>query len=57
MNYPEGLYKVNHPYVEASIGIENILKIFRVDAMWRLSYLDHDDIEKFGLRILVQFVF
>lgn len=57
MDFPEGLYSVNHPYVEASIGIENILKIFRVDAMWRLSYLDHDDIEKFGLRVLVQFVF
>jgi len=57
MDFPEGLYQVNDPYLEASIGIENIFKIFRVDAMWRLSYLDHDNIEKFGLRLLVQFVF
>lgn len=57
MNYPEGLYSLNEPYMEASVGIENIFKIFRVDAMWRLSYLEHDNIEKFGLRILVQFVF
>jgi hypothetical protein len=57
MDFPEGLYQVNDPYVEASVGIENIFKIFRVDAMWRLSYLDHDDIEKFGVRVLVQFVF
>ncbi len=57
IDYPEGLYKVNHPYVEASVGIENIFKIFRVDAMWRLSYLDHDDIQPFGLRVMVQFVF
>jgi hypothetical protein len=57
MDFPEGLYQVNDPYLEASVGIENIFKIFRVDAMWRLSYLDHDNIEKFGLRVLVQFVF
>ncbi len=57
MDYPEGLYSLNEPYMEASVGIENIFKIFRVDAMWRLTHLDHDNIEKFGLRILVQFVF
>ena len=26
------------PYVEASVGIENILKILRVDFVWRLNY-------------------
>ncbi|MDA3952244.1 MAG: DUF5686 family protein [Bacteroidales bacterium] len=57
MDFPEGLYSLNDPYWETSVGIENIFKIFRVDAMWRMSYLDHDNIEKFGLRVLVQFVF
>jgi hypothetical protein len=57
MDFPVGLYLLNQPYWEASVGIENILKIFRIDAMWRLSYLDHDNIEDFGLRVLVQFVF
>ena len=57
MDFPEDLYSLNEPYMEASVGIENIFKIFRVDAMWRLSYLEHDNIEKFGLRVLVQFVF
>ena len=57
MDFPEGLYSLNEPYMEASVGIENIFKIFRVDAMWRLTHLDHDNIEKFGLRVLVQFVF
>ncbi len=57
MDFPEGLYSLKEPYMEASVGIENIFKIFRVDAMWRLSYLDHDNIEEFGLRVLVQFVF
>ncbi len=30
------------PYYEASVGIENIFKIFRIDALWRLSYIDKD---------------
>lgn len=57
MDFPTGLYSINDPYWEASVGIENIFKIFRVDAMWRLSYLDHENIEKIGLRVMVQFVF
>ncbi|MDX1349983.1 MAG: DUF5686 family protein [Putridiphycobacter sp.] len=38
------------PYTEASIGVENILKFIRVDAIWRLSYLNHTDITKFGVK-------
>jgi hypothetical protein len=57
MLYPEGLYSLSKPYYEVSAGIENILKIFRVDAMWRLSYLDHENIDKFGFRITLQVVF
>ncbi len=30
----------NKPYYEASAGIENIFKVFRIDAVWRLSYTD-----------------
>jgi hypothetical protein len=28
------------PYVEVGFGIENIFKLFEVDFMWRLTYLD-----------------
>jgi hypothetical protein len=28
------------PYVESSIGIENIFKMFRVDLVWRMTHLD-----------------
>ncbi len=38
------------PYIEASIGIANILKFFRVDYIVRLNYLDHPDISRSGLR-------
>nr|NQU92315.1 carboxypeptidase-like regulatory domain-containing protein [Bacteroidota bacterium] len=55
--FPDGLYTLDKPYFEAGAGIENILKIFRVDAIWRLSYLDHPDISKFGIRFSMQFSF
>ncbi|MCB2194453.1 MAG: DUF5686 and carboxypeptidase regulatory-like domain-containing protein [Bacteroidetes bacterium] len=57
MDFPDGLYELNDPYAEASIGIENILKLIRIDAMWRLTHLQHDNIQKFGLRVGVQVVF
>ena len=28
------------PYAEATVGIENILKVLRVDLVWRLTYID-----------------
>ncbi len=28
------------PYYEVSVGVENIFKVFRFDALWRLSYTD-----------------
>ncbi|MDX1943232.1 MAG: DUF5686 family protein [Saprospiraceae bacterium] len=37
------------PYMEAGIGIENILKIIRVDAVWRLNYLDNPQANRFSI--------
>jgi hypothetical protein len=51
------IYRLKQPYAEAAIGIENIFKILRVDALWRLSYLDHANIVRFGLRAKLQFEF
>lgn len=28
------------PYMEAGVGLENIIKIFRIDGIWRLNYHD-----------------
>lgn len=47
----------NTPYVEASVGIENILKFVRLDFVKRLTYLDHPDIAKFGVRVKIKFDF
>ncbi len=45
------------PYIEASIGIGNIFKLFRVDLVKRFTYLDHPDIAKIGLRTRFKFDF
>lgn len=56
LSFPEGLTNLTKPYYEAGLGIENIFKFFRVDAYWRLSYLNHEDIQKFGLRVKLQVI-
>ena len=38
------------PYAEASVGIENIFKIFRIDAFWRLNYQLPRTIDNFGFK-------
>ncbi len=49
--FPSTLSDLNKsPYLEASLGIENILKIFRVDVFWRLNYLFPNPKDNFGLR-------
>jgi hypothetical protein len=54
---PEGSYTLSKPYFEAGAGIENIFKVFRIDAIWRLSYLDHPDASNFGVFVSLQFDF
>jgi hypothetical protein len=57
MALPENLNELTKPYVEAGIGVENILKLFRIEATWRLAYLNNPDIQIFGLRAMIQLTF
>jgi len=57
LELPKNLYDLNKPYFEAGVGIENILKIFRVDALWRLSYLNNPNVVPFGVRLTFQIEF
>ncbi len=57
MLFPDNLQGLKQPYYEAGVGVENILKIFRIDAYWRLAYLDNPDIPKYGIRAKLQIVF
>lgn len=42
------------PYMEASAGFENILNVLRVEYVRRLSYLNHPDVDKGGVRFSVK---
>jgi hypothetical protein len=72
MVFPENLYWFNDPtldrsgdirffgikpYVEAGMGVENIFKLFRVEATWRLAYRNNPEIQKFGVRVMMQLTF
>ncbi len=39
------------PYIEGSVGIGNIFKIFRIDLVRRFTYLDNPNVSKYGIRM------
>lgn len=43
------------PYIEASVGVSNILKIFRVDLIKRFNYLNHPNVSDLGFRVQFRF--
>jgi hypothetical protein len=45
------------PYAEVSLGVENILKVLRVDAIRRLTYLDHPNTRAWALRLKLNITF
>jgi len=57
MLLPVGTYTLTKPFAEAAIGVENIFKFLRLDLLYRLSYLDHPNIVRFGLRAKFQIDF
>ena len=54
---PENTYTLREPFGEAAFGIENIFKFLRLDMLYRLSYLDHPDIFKLGVRAKIDITF
>lgn len=54
---PENTYTLKAPFGEAAVGIENIFKFLRLDMLYRLSYLDHPDIFKLGVRAKIDISF
>lgn len=49
--------QLTSPYYEAGVGLENIFKFIRIDAIWRLSYRDNLDlrgnpIANFGVKFM-----
>jgi hypothetical protein len=55
---PDDTYPLGRkPYMEFSVGLENIFRILQVSYFRRLSYLDHPDIRKNGFRLALRFSF
>jgi hypothetical protein len=54
---PDAFYALSKPYFEAGFGIENIIKIVRLDFIYRLSFLDNPNVSKFGVRGSLQLNF
>lgn len=58
MIFPSSLHALgNEPYIEMSAGIENIFKIFRVDALWRTTYKRATFFDNFGVKFGFQLAF
>jgi hypothetical protein len=39
----------DNPYIELGIGLENIFKILRVNAIWRLTHKENKNVTPFGV--------
>jgi len=57
LTFPDGLGEVSKPYAEFGVGVENIFKVIRIDALWRATHLDNPNVEPFGIRAGLQIIF
>lgn len=56
--FPNNSYTMGKPpYMEASVGIENIFKFLRIDYTWRLNYRNHPGIQTSGIRCTMRLSF
>lgn len=58
--FPENVHvtpMTSEPYMEISAGIDNILRMFRVDSVWRLSYRNSPDAPNWGIRFAMHLSF
>ena len=45
------------PYMEAGVGIDNILTVLRIDYVWRINYRENAGNDRHGIRIALHFNF
>ena len=50
LDYPAYLNPLSKPYMEVGVGFSNILKIFTLQSVWRLTDLNHPGVSPWGLR-------
>lgn len=54
---PTSFVMGDKPYMEYFFGIHNIFKVLRVDYVRRVNYLHHPDVDKWGIRLMLEFTF
>jgi hypothetical protein len=52
LSFPSSITKMEKPYVELGAGLENILSMFRVEAIWRVTPKSEIGAPSFGFRAL-----
>jgi len=57
MNLPAGIYTTNSPYMEVGVGVSNILRLFTLQSVWRLTDLNHPGVDRWGLRASIRVSF
>jgi len=55
VEFPVNMTKLSNPYIEAGAGVENILRFFRVEAVWRVRPQSVQGAPNFGLRATFHF--
>jgi len=58
--FPRGMTSISDPYLEMGFGIENILRIARVDFVWRLTHRDktmYGDVQNFAVNFSLNLQF
>ncbi len=55
--FPSNSGEVSKPYFEAGFAVENIFKVGRIDAIWRLSHLDNPNADRFRIFFSFNFAF
>jgi hypothetical protein len=53
-DFPAKLNPLTEPYIELGVGVENIFRVFRIDAIWRITNLELPDVTRFGIRASIQ---
>ena len=56
LRFPDGMSSVSKPYFETGVGVENIFRIFRIDAIWRLTHRESrpgQDVQNFAINVSV----
>ncbi|PTN06748.1 DUF5686 family protein [Mangrovibacterium marinum] len=50
ISFPDPISQMGKPYIELGAGVENILSMFRIEALWRVQPQSVIDAPQFGIR-------